>query len=63
MTMSNSIEIALQLAEDCGFAISTMKAFLSSSGTTGEAVDEAIRRLENSGANIAEFIREQRTKG
>lgn len=56
--MRNESVAYVQLAEDVGFAIATMKAFLTPPGTTGSAVKEAIDRLEGTQNLICSLLNE-----
>ena len=54
--MGDATQVAVQLAEDIGYAVAVMEAFMSPAGTNGQQVNEAIRRLRESGIMIENFI-------
>lgn len=52
------IEDLTKLAEDIGFARATLKGYLNPPGVTADIIEEALKRLEDAPAYIAEIIRE-----
>jgi hypothetical protein len=54
--MNDTRDMALEFAENCGYAIATMEAFMAEPGVSPQQVKEAIRRLQESSAALSDFL-------
>lgn len=53
--MTDKLQVAIELAENCGYAIATMESLFTEKGADKLAIKDAIKRLQESQDSIIAF--------